>query len=84
MLQAFSGLAADRNGHGFSPTARIMIEPIDASTTWVTTKVAQKITGTSTIAVSNFEAMVSVSEVGSDFQNRMLRSLRSSYKDPSR
>ena len=34
-------------------------------------------TGVTTAAVSSFESTTSVSETGSDFQNRMLRSLRS-------
>ena len=41
-------------------------------------------TGATIMAESNFEAIVRVSEAGRDFQNRMLRSLRSSYKEPSR
>lgn len=41
-------------------------------------------TGTTSSAVSPLESTVASSDTGSDFQNRMLRSLRSAYRQSSR
>ncbi len=85
MPQALNGLETLRNRvQGFPSTPSTINDPMTAMMMCVRMVMARKKTGMMNMADSNLDARVRVSDAGSDFQNRMLRSLRSSYNEPSR
>ena len=53
------------------------------STRPITTPTPTATSGASNKAQAAFDSTICVSDTGSDFQNRMLRSRRSSYSEPS-
>ncbi len=72
-------MSASTGAIRFRPLAAAPTRPITSRISEAATPVAIVIMGATTRAVTTFDSTVSWSDTGSDFQNRMLRSRRSSY-----
>jgi len=66
------------------PVSDLASEAINKNITWTIATQTRYTPGTATSPVNSFMDTVARSETGIDFQNKILRSLRSSYKVPSR
>src|SRR5690349_3970737 len=82
-ILAQAAMSQTNLGPAASPRAQRRPQP-PAYSRSVTMAAANTPSGTMTSATSTFERTVGASETGSDFQKRMLRSLRSSYSEDSR
>ena len=66
-----------------TPPAATRNSQITSPSRWHTSAAANASSGTTTMATRNFDSTVRPSDTGSDFQKRMLRSLRSAYRQSS-
>ena len=64
----------------FTPLKASAMQNISKSRNEVAIATPIVISGATSAAIPSLESTVMLSEIGSDFQNRMLRSRRSSYK----
>src|SRR5580698_2778377 len=74
--------ASQRTTFGALPVATRSSQMRKASI-WLTIASTNTSSGTATTATRNFDSTVMPSDTGSDFQKRMLRSLRSAYRQSS-
>ena len=77
-----NGWASTSSCHTFTPWKDSVTAKISNCSMPTTIPVITATIGASTVALTTLDSTVLASEIGSDFQNRMLRSRRSSYSAP--
>ena len=70
--------------NGLAPLSRMNRLTMTPKPIIVAMPISEASSGPTSSAVASFDSTVSRSDTGSDFQNSTLRSLRSSYRQPSR